>query len=57
MIHLGFKESCENYLSFHCMIIVIYFEFFLLAGIFVGGDTAQTNFLVRFLGAQSLLMS
>lgn len=48
MTHLGFKESCENYLGFHYMIIVIYFEFSLWADIFVGGDAAQTNFLGRF---------
>lgn len=30
------------------MIIVIYFEFSLLADVFVGGDTAQTKFLGRF---------
>lgn len=39
------------------MIIVIYFEFSPLADVYVGGNTAQTNFLGRrFLGAQSLFM-
>lgn len=49
MTHLGFKESCENYLGFHYVIIVIYFEFSLWADIFVGGDAAQTNFLGKIL--------
>lgn len=39
------------------MIIVIYFEFSLLADVFVGGDTAQINFLGRFLREQRIFMS
>lgn len=39
------------------MIIVIYFKFSPLAGVYVGGNTAQTNFLGRrFLGPQNLLV-
>jgi len=58
MIHFGFKESCRNYLIFHDMIIVIYFKFYPLADVYVGGNTAHTNFWGRrFLGAQSLFMA